>query len=890
MKFVIYFFFVLSTCVLLSCTDEDVLSGGQGPSGTQEYNISFNVPEPMLIQTRGSNDDSREKSVSKITLLFFQENGGVFSYHSAASSGSIINTSAGTARTRIALPFTQGGNNTFKIAAIANSAKEDSEFDKQLSGKTIDALYTELISEETGPNMPTSNFLMSGFTNEGNTVTLLSESHVLDFKLERNVARFDIYAKNVEAKFRVLTAEVRNARGSSYIFKKESNLSDVTFPASSSLENYLNESTDRRDKDENNIPINQITQKLYAYENNTEKKPELDKTTCLIIGGQYYEGGQWRSITYYRLDIGYLEAGDWQYKVKRNHKYNINISDVQGQGYPTKDDAYRNEAQNVDFDITVWNTSDMSNIVFNGSKGLAVDKTVIAVGPTQVNMVHKVKLTHTTSIPASGWTVSSSDDWVSIPANSILRSDTGEGEFDILVTSALPSNLISREATVTVAAGELKLYIKVNQSKYTSEVSIDLDPKRFDVDKQGLPDYSPSTSALPEQILAFTPLSGVDIAKSTYTVYPSINNEDWLRVKTLDGQSPTDIPLASNANKVMLEMDALPEAESFRSGIVVISINDPDRGRSTFHVPVTQARKTAPSISFPAEILISGHSGTNVAYNNFEILSNVPWYLDLGKAEVEKWIDRDASSGLEGGIGKTNTSIKYNFSYYQIFEVFRETVIHAKELATGKTISKGYLYVQNPMLIIGGSQMNSGNTLVTLNILPSGKYFYIFKGVHQNFTSPYYPGVFYWGTNVSNTGVHELTNPTAWNKGTELLPEPGEADPSPAGFRIPTKTEYEELIKPLAISGKIVAATAQGNSSSSYQNLVKAEWCSTVEVDNQGRVITMYRFHWGDYQVHPDEVKWADDGTYTIDWYDGKDPAKQVSNESYGALRAIYNP
>ena len=52
----------------------------------------------------------------------------------------------------------------------------------------------------------------------------------------------------------------------------------------------------------------------------------------------------------------------------------------------------------------------------------------------------------------------------------------------------------------------------------------------------------------------------------------------------------------------------------------------------------------------------------------------------------------------------------------------------------------------------------------------------------------------------------------------------------------------------------------------------------------------MYRFHWGDYQVHPDEVKWADDGTYTIDWYDGKDPAKQVSNESYGALRAIYNP
>lgn len=104
MRFVIYFFFVLSACVLLSCTNEDVLTGGQGPSGTQEYNIGFNIPEPMLIQTRGNSDDNREKAVSKITLLFFNDDGGTYRYHSVASSGSIINTSIGTARTRIALP------------------------------------------------------------------------------------------------------------------------------------------------------------------------------------------------------------------------------------------------------------------------------------------------------------------------------------------------------------------------------------------------------------------------------------------------------------------------------------------------------------------------------------------------------------------------------------------------------------------------------------------------------------------------------------------------------------------------------------------------------------------------------------------------------------------
>jgi hypothetical protein len=89
--------------------------------------------------------------------------------------------------------------------------------------------------------------------------------------------------------------------------------------------------------------------------------------TCLVVGGTY-EGKK----TYYRMDFVKKGDTDTWYDVLRNHKYTFTVTDVTGAGDDTPDDAWKDVAVNVQFDVLEWSTDSYGDIVLNGVQYLSV--------------------------------------------------------------------------------------------------------------------------------------------------------------------------------------------------------------------------------------------------------------------------------------------------------------------------------------------------------------------------------------------------------------------------------------------------------------------------------------------------------------------------------------
>lgn len=347
---------ILCVTMFFSCTKQEI-GGGANGSGNVSVTLALDVPSAEIITRSAADDASRENGVSHLDVLFFDAAGEnsvdpLFTKRYRLEYVSVVET--GKIRAVIKdLP--QG---TYMVMAVANAAV--SVFDG-IDGQTLAWAQANMVSP-TGATMPVANFPMAGVSNMPEDITT-DNQQLRTITLYRAVARLDLECTLATApnnSFKLISAEVRNARTASYIFGQFalSYKSQVGIPASATIVDYVRPNVGGSTLPHTDINGN-VQAQLYAFENMVDDPvAKKDETTCIIVGGKF--NGADRE-TFYRINIQNIEG---KYVIKRNHRYIIRILSVLGPGYGTKQEAEDGLLNNIKAEIESW---------IDGSAGIAIE-------------------------------------------------------------------------------------------------------------------------------------------------------------------------------------------------------------------------------------------------------------------------------------------------------------------------------------------------------------------------------------------------------------------------------------------------------------------------------------------------------------------------------------
>jgi hypothetical protein len=216
-------------------------------------------------------------------------------------------------------------------------------------------------------------------------------------------------------------------------------------------------------------------QEIYTYEA-AVGTPGTMMNTCLVIGG-YYDGSD--TPTYYRVEFAnkVSEPDQYQYlPLLRNYKYNVEIQEVNGHGYPRPGDAYANKPANIVVNIVPWDEGGMNDVEFNGQHYLAVDKSELVFYRSGAAK----SLEAITDYPG-GWTVTTGvpefPAWLHV-SEPTPKNNVSTGELDKRTTLKLTAgswNSGTRAGFFYIVAGNLKKKITVRQVD-EEEFSLELSP------------------------------------------------------------------------------------------------------------------------------------------------------------------------------------------------------------------------------------------------------------------------------------------------------------------------------------------------------------------------------------------------------------------------------
>lgn len=151
-------------------------------------------------------------------------------------------------------------------------------------------------------------------------------------------------------------------------------------------------------------------------------KEELDGNPCIVVGGIYKgdnynpEGRKNTEKTYYRIDfVKAKEEGQdkaARLPILRNHRYRINILDVDGPGHKTPEDAINNTTSDVIYSVSVWDENETSKVVTDGNYWLKLSQDQIKVG----KLGGVLPITFQTNHP-KGWELIVPEEYIPDPEN-----------------------------------------------------------------------------------------------------------------------------------------------------------------------------------------------------------------------------------------------------------------------------------------------------------------------------------------------------------------------------------------------------------------------------------------------------------------------------------------
>ena len=237
-----------------------------------------------------------------------------------------------------------------------------------------------------------------------------------------------------------------------------------------------------------------IHNEIYVFEAANPDNAIPTDRPCLVVGG-YYQG----DLNYYRVDF---HDGDVYLDILRNHTYNINVTAVNGPGYPTPELAFESSPINIEIDIVLWSDSGMDDIIYNGQHHAVFSRREIIFNQFAIPNSHtiEVRTNVTSDLRLSNFEdVASGDDdgqwewnataqeWSNghFTVKQIDRVDIGNGDFvytfEVITKPAEMGRMPDpnddddegeegdpdREMHFTISAANLTAKVTVFQSGYT---------------------------------------------------------------------------------------------------------------------------------------------------------------------------------------------------------------------------------------------------------------------------------------------------------------------------------------------------------------------------------------------------------------------------------------
>ncbi|MDR0976969.1 MAG: BACON domain-containing protein, partial [Prevotellaceae bacterium] len=483
---------LLAACVN-EPTDNFLPPPDTAPAAAPEAELLFRIAIPKNKEQAGTRamTDADERTVTQLDVLAFAEDDDDvfrFAYYTAGGEATISN--AGESR------------QTFKVKAgvmsvrqqfviIANARDAVDAVVASMTGKSRDeALALLQINLSSGRFPAVSNkietYMPIPMWGESSPVVIDNSSDEVvvstgedPIKLLRMTARIDVLIdETAEAQpnevFQMTRVMVYNYHTDGHIVPGSAHLNRETMIATTATLPTAATPTRGPITFTASSPT-ACTQEIYILE--ADNSTAADKT-CLVVGGRY-EGDA--ADSYYRIDFVQTddEGAPAYADVLRNHRYQFKITEVQGPGYATADEAFDHAPMNMKVEWYTWDQGAAEHIAFDKDTYLSVSRTdylfnanesYSGMGAGDKNVV-EVYSNH-----ADGWHIKSIEDaagddatWLTLyepttPPALIANNAAQQGKkklyfhFDDNATGA------DRTAVITFAAGRLENQVRVTQN------------------------------------------------------------------------------------------------------------------------------------------------------------------------------------------------------------------------------------------------------------------------------------------------------------------------------------------------------------------------------------------------------------------------------------------
>lgn len=331
---------------IFSCNHDEIANPDENSNGIQVslYTIptSFNETTP------------NESHISNMKALVYILIDGNYVFDYSADIKNIYEGNTGYTNFSLIL---FGETKPVKVTIIANADDAVSEANPSFRETEIDInqrINKSFTSKGVHENLP---MWAEFFFPQGISSSL--RNTMFGAKALRALARVDIDASRIASVFEMTSIQIFRANNSIQLVPN----AYTTDPLKVDTPSIPSSGAQNINTEPIFISQNTFISQLYLPESVApELNDQVAGATCVVIGGRFNGSAD---TTYYRLDFDPPISGYPLGQILRNHQYTFNITNVNGPGWPTPDDAANNVSSHVLTSVLDW-TDNFINVNIGG--------------------------------------------------------------------------------------------------------------------------------------------------------------------------------------------------------------------------------------------------------------------------------------------------------------------------------------------------------------------------------------------------------------------------------------------------------------------------------------------------------------------------------------------
>ncbi|MCD8043289.1 MAG: fimbrial protein [Tannerellaceae bacterium] len=449
----IYLLLSLLLIVLASCKKDDSLTV---PALTgDEVEVEFN--SPIAYGSRAG--ESVEQRIPELDLVVFDKD-GKYQYTRQAYSSNYA-----TFRSILII------DSDLTIYFFANSRSLLKKYEEEnvlAEGALLSQLETKLLLDN--PTIQQSGTIALPMWGKLTDVTL-SDSQVNNLgevKLLRSVASAEIIFSVPESTFEFTEIYVYNPATAALMVPHSSTYdSNLQVSAPYCLDEFV---TGYRYDYSEFVENQSVIETVYMFENDANETKNR-KRTRLVVGGKY-QGG---NTTYYPLDFKVKDSSnqDVIMDIMRNHKYILEVTAVNSEGWDNPDDAAEAAAVNLEYKVIDWTESTDGTIIIDGPDYVSIESRSVTL---YADAGSSKSLSFSTSVPVenidmdftneSGTDILNSEQVVVGTENDHYQAELifdSQSITHLRIIAPAEYNAAHASEKLTIIAGRIKLTVSINR-------------------------------------------------------------------------------------------------------------------------------------------------------------------------------------------------------------------------------------------------------------------------------------------------------------------------------------------------------------------------------------------------------------------------------------------